>query len=177
MLKITRRSLLRLAVLAAASALGAACSKPLLVTPPAPDSASGQSAAFSSEVTFFGGLYHPSTELQNKTSGQPVRQALTELAAAWSDLHPDAKLTFIESPGLMTFNEWMRSQLLLGTGPDCFVTALSFFNFYAANEGVIPLNDSLNLANKYVPEAGKTWRSYFDDLLYVPRGTQGLLGG
>ncbi|MHB9034021.1 MAG: hypothetical protein ACYC6L_13360, partial [Anaerolineae bacterium] len=44
-------------------------------------------------------------------------------------------------------------------------------------EAVIPLNDSLNLANKYVPEAGKTWRSYFDDLLYVPRGTQGLLGG
>ncbi|MCE5259316.1 MAG: extracellular solute-binding protein [Chloroflexi bacterium] len=175
---LTRRTFIRLAGLAAAGALLAACApRPTAaptLDPNAPTPAPGQ---FTGEITFYAGTYIPNSARQGGGSGMAPREALAELAQDWMDLHPNINLRYVEAPSMLPVESWINSQILIGEGPDIFNASLSFLNSLAAREDVVPLNDYLAQGNPYNPVSSWSWSYYFCDPFTASAGAKGVYGG
>ena len=168
---ITRRKFMQLAAGAAASLLLGSCNRPLFSDSPA--IITPRAAEFTGEFSFYAAQYIPTSA---RGMGEPVREAMKTLADKWVDLHPEVEFSFILEPPRMTFETWISTQILMGTGPDTFLTSLPFLNSLAANRGSVVLNDYLDSPNPYHKEAER-WGASFSDSYFKQTGSHGVLCG
>lgn len=175
---ISRRDLLRTAVLAAVGGLLAACGpKPTAVSTVDPNRTPGVPGQFTGEITFYAQNYIPNSARQGGGLGMPPRDALARLAAAWMAVHPGIKLSFFQAPLSVSFETWINSQILAGGGPDIFRAPLALLNAMADQDNVVPLNDYLALPNAHTPDDRAPWRESFRDPFPASASPHGKFGG
>ncbi|MCE5259093.1 MAG: substrate-binding domain-containing protein, partial [Chloroflexi bacterium] len=186
--KMKRRDFLKISSLAGVAIVAAACS-PTAAPTTAPTTAAATEApkateasateapaateapkateapvetGFQGEITFYAQAYTPTSALANPDPDSPKREAMANYAKEWMDLHPGVTFTFhTGAPSGQDWYQWLGTQLIGGTGPDCFWIHLSNANAYADQGKVVPLNDYLELPNKYTPDDTTAWKMTF----------------
>jgi len=142
--KVSRRALLRWAGLVAGTAVAAACTPEIVVETVVKEVEKvvketviieGEEKVIekvvketvivekeAEEPVGFQGVIQYHTRIPPQTStgpGIPNRVVPQLLATAWEALHPGIKIEFVESPGGQTLTDWINTQLIGGTGPNC----------------------------------------------------------
>jgi raffinose/stachyose/melibiose transport system substrate-binding protein len=144
----------------------------VIVEKEAEESAGG----FQGEIEFYAQAYTPTSVLVNPDPDAPKRYAMQVLADAWNDLHPGVELKCIPAP-TGDYHAWLDTQLLGGTGPDVFWKWLGSLGTFADQGKVVPLNDYLELPNKYTPEDDTAWKNTFKNPFLDSYSPKGLWGG
>ena len=98
------------------------------------------------------------------------------LANEWMDLHPGIDFKFINAPS-GDYGSWLNTQLIGGTGPDMFWIHLGTLNQMADEGKVVPMNDYLDLPNKYTPDDTEPWKETFKSPFMTTFSPKGQWGG
>ncbi|MCE5258698.1 MAG: extracellular solute-binding protein, partial [Chloroflexi bacterium] len=101
------------------------------------------------------------------------------LAESWMDLHPGITFKFhLGAPSGQDYTgSWLNTQLIGGTGPDMFWIWLGTLNSFADQGKVVPLNDYLELPNKYTPDDTTAWKMTFKSPFQTTFSDKGQWGG
>jgi len=136
-------------------------------------------AGFQGEIEFYAQTYTPTSTLANPDPKAPKREAMAVLAKQWMELHPGIKFTFHQGApsGADYTGSWLNTQLIGGTGPDMFWIWLGSLNQFADEGKVVPLNDYLELPNKYTPEDKTAWKNTFKSPFQTTFSPKGQWGG
>ncbi|MHB1356023.1 MAG: ABC transporter substrate-binding protein [Anaerolineae bacterium] len=136
-------------------------------------------AGFQGEIEFYAQAYTPTSTLANPDPKAPKREAMAVLAKEWMDLHPGVKFTFHQGApsGQNYTGGWLNTQLIGGTGPDMFWIWLGSLNQFADEGKVVPINDYLELPNKYTPEDKTPWKNTFKSPFQTSFSPKGQWGG
>ena len=203
--KMKRRDFLKISALAGVAVVAAACAptatptaaptavpkattaatKAATAVPKATEvpkaTAAPTKVGFQGEIEFYAQTYTPTSESPNPDPKAPKREAMAVLAKEWAALHPGVKFTFYKVPVGIDYNAWLNTQLIGGTGPDIFWLHLynvtPNLNEYADEGKVVPLNDYLELPNKYTPEDKTAWKNTFKSPFQTCFSTKGQWGG
>ena len=132
---------------------------------------------FQGEIEFYAQAYTPTSTQPNPDPKAPKHEAMAMLAKEWEDLHPGIKFTFFQAPAGVDYVGWLTTQLIGGTGPDMFFIQLAALNLYADQGKVVPLNDYLELPNKYTPEDKTAWKNTFKSPFITSFSPKGQWGG
>ncbi|NLV75214.1 MAG: extracellular solute-binding protein [Chloroflexi bacterium] len=181
---LKRRDFLKLAALAGTAVIAAACvPKPAEPTAapkddgetkteatkaptakPEPTKAEATTAPkaseFQGEILFGVQGFMPTSEVENPDPKAPKREAMAVLRKEWQDIHPGVTIKFMQAPSGDYFS-WLTTQLIGGTGPDIYWLWLSSLNQYSEEGKAVPLDDYLELPNKYTPEDSSPWKEHF----------------
>jgi len=177
---INRRDFLKLASLAGVAVVAAACAPAAPVAPQAtdaPQATEAPQASWQGDIEFYAQLYTPTSAMPNPDPDAAKREAMAILAEEWQDLHPGVNLIFFQAPAEVTYTEWINTQLIGGTGPDIFWLWLGSLGSFADEGKTIPLNDYLQLPNKYMPEDTTPWGQHFKSPFQTSFSTKGQWGG
>ena len=135
-------------------------------------------AGFQGEIEFYAQLYTPTSTQVNPDPNAPKHEAMTSLGKEWEALHPGIKLTFYQAPeGIDYEGSWLNVQLIGGTGPDMFWIQQGVLNQRADEGKVVPLNDYLELPNKYTPDDKTAWKNTFKSPFLTTFSPKGQWGG
>ena len=135
-------------------------------------------AGFQGEIEFYAQNYTPTSTQANPDPKAPKYEAMAVLATEWMALHPGIKFTFFQAPaGIDYTGSWLNTQLIGGTGPDMFWIWLGTLNQYADEGKVLPLNDYLELPNKYTPDDKTAWKNTFKSPFQTSFSAKGQWGG
>jgi len=136
-------------------------------------------AGFQGEIEFYAQSYTPTSTQANPDPKAPKREAMAVLAKEWEALHPGVKFTFHQGApsGADYTGSWLNTQLIGGTGPDMFWIWLGTLNGFADEGKVVPLNDYLELPNKYTPEDKTAWKNTFKSPFQTTFSPKGQWGG
>jgi len=118
--------------------------------------------------------YTPTSVIPGADPKAPKSTALEILADAWMDLHPGISLKYIPAP-TGNYHDWLDVQLMGGTGPDIFWLWLGSLNDFADRGKAVPLNDYLDMPNKYMPDDPRPWKEHFKDPfldMFSPKGNR-----
>jgi ABC-type glycerol-3-phosphate transport system substrate-binding protein len=134
---------------------------------------------FQGEIEFYAQAYTPTSTLANPDPKSPKHEAMATLATQWVALHPGIKFTFQQGApsGIDYTGSWLNTQLVGGTGPDMFWIWLGSLNQYADEGKVVPINDYLELPNKYTPDDTTPWKDTFKSPFQTSFSPKGQWGG
>jgi len=193
-----RRDFLKISALAGVAVVAAACKPAAPTAAPeaeptkapekteptkAPEktepTAAPEAVGFQGEIEFYAQAYTPTSALENPDPKAPKREAMAIYAKEWMDLNPGIEFKFhLGAPSGSDWYQWLSTQIIGGTGPDCFWIHLSNGNAYADDGKVVPLNDYLELPNKYTPEDTTPWKMTFKSpfqTTFSPKGQWGAI--
>jgi ABC-type glycerol-3-phosphate transport system substrate-binding protein len=127
-----------------------------------PKATAAPKVAFQGKITFYASGFMPTSETQNPDPKAPKREAMKTLSTDWLALHPGVTMEFVPAPTGDYFS-WLTTQLIGGTGPDIYWIWLSSANQNADQGKAVPLDDYLELPNKYSPSDNTAWKNTFKD--------------
>jgi raffinose/stachyose/melibiose transport system substrate-binding protein len=137
---------------------------------------SEEPVGFQGTIDMYAQAYTPTSVVVNPDPDAPKRYAMEVLAEAWMDLHPGVELKLIPAP-TGNYHDWLDTQLIAGAGPDIFWLWLGSLNDHADRGKVVPLNDYLQMPNKYTPDDDRPWMEHFKAPYQVTYSAQGNWGG
>ncbi|MCE5258697.1 MAG: extracellular solute-binding protein [Chloroflexi bacterium] len=141
-----------------------------------PKATEAPQVGFQGEIEFYAQSYTPTSENPNADPKAPKREALKLLSIEWVDLHPGISFKFMQAPS-GDYISWIQTQLVGGTGPDIFWIWLGSLNNWADEGKTVPINDYLELPNKYTPEETTAWKNTFKDPFLDSYSVKGNFGG
>jgi hypothetical protein len=149
------------------------------VAPTAAPTVAPTKVGFQGEIEFYAQAYTPTSTQANPDPKAPKHEAMAVLAKSWMDLHPGIKFTFNQGApsGADYTGSWLNTQLIGGTGPDMFWIWLGTLNQFADDGKVVPINDYLELPNKYTPDDKTAWKNTFKSPFQTSFSPKGQWGG
>jgi len=113
---------------------------------------------YQGKIEMYAQSFTPTSALENPDPKAPKYTALDVLAREWEELHPGVEMGFYVFTG-DDYWGWLSTQLIGGTGPDMFWIATPAQ--YVDEGKVLPLNDYLEMPNKYDGSGAKSWKDTF----------------